>query len=247
MELFAAIDVRQGRCVRLAQGDYDRQTVYDGDPVEVARRFEKAGAHWIHVVDLDAARTGRATNRGVVEAVAAAVSVPVQTGGGVRTMADAEALLGAGVTRVVIGTAAVEDPGLVSSLAAAHPGRVAVGLDHRLAGGRRMVAVRGWESTSSLELAEATGRLADAGAAAAIVTDIGRDGMLGGPDVDGLAGLLAESRLPIVASGGVSSVADVAALAAVEADGRRLAGVVVGRALYEGRLSVEEAVAACSR
>lgn len=245
MELFPAIDIRGGRCVRLRQGDYDRETVYDDDPVEVARRFEAEGAAWIHVVDLDAARSGEPVNRRVVGRVAAAVSVPVQAGGGVRDADSAEALLDAGVGRVVVGTAAVTAPGLVGRLAARHPGRVAVGLDHRQVGGRREVAVRGWTEGSDRDVLTVLAELAAEGAAAVIVTDIGRDGMLAGPDTEGMADVLAATTMDVIASGGVASTADLRALALLEAGGRRLAGAIVGRAIYEGRLTVAEAVAAC--
>ena len=247
MDLYPAIDVRAGRCVRLTQGDYGRETVYGDDPVEVARAFARAGAPWIHVVDLDAARTGRLVNRDVVAAVVAAVDVPVQSGGGVRDAAAAEALLGIGVSRVVVGTAAVTEPALVEMLAERHPGKVAVGLDHRGAGGRREVAVRGWTEGSGRDLVELAGDLAARGAAALVVTDIDRDGMLEGPDLEAVAAVLATTTVDVIASGGVGSVADLARLAAVEAGGRRLAGAIVGKAIYEGRLNVAEAVAACAR
>lgn len=246
MDLYAAIDLRAGRCVRLDQGDYDRETVYGDDPVEIARAFEAAGAPWLHVVDLDAARTGDAANRGVVAAIAAAVGIPVQSGGGVRDEATAESLIGSGVARVVVGTAAVERPELVSRLAARHPGKVAVGLDHRTVDGRRMVAVRGWTQTSGVELVSMLGAVEAAGATAVVVTDIGRDGMLAGPDLEGLGDALATCGIDVIASGGVSSTADLASLSVLRAGGRRLSGAVVGKAIYEGRVSVEEAVAACA-
>lgn len=240
MDLYPAIDLRDGRCVRLAQGDHARETVYGDDPVAVARGFEAAGAAWVHAVDLDAARSGRPANREAVAAIAAAVSVPVQAGGGVRDEAAAQALLGAGVARVVVGTAALEEPDLVRRLAARHPGRVAVGLDHR----RGELRVRGWTEGSGATLADALVRFADAGVAAFVVTDVGRDGMLAGPDLDGLAAALAATPVDVVASGGVATLDDLRALAALEAGGRRLAGAIVGKAIYEGRFGVEEAVGA---
>ncbi|GAC1533611.1 MAG: 1-(5-phosphoribosyl)-5-[(5-phosphoribosylamino) methylideneamino]imidazole-4-carboxamide isomerase [Acidimicrobiales bacterium] len=245
MELYPAIDLRGGRCVRLRQGDYGDETVYGDDPVAVATSFAAAGVRWIHVVDLDAARTGEPTNRDVVGTITAAVSpggVTVQSGGGVRSRAAAEALWDAGVTRVVLGTAAVEDPDLVVELARSRPGGVAVGIDTR----DGEVAVRGWVSGSGVTTADVLARLGDAGAAAVIVTDIGRDGMLVGPDLAGLGAVLAWTDLDVIASGGVGSVADVEALAALRAGGRGLAGAIVGKAIYEGRLSVREAVAACA-
>ena len=243
MDLYAAIDIRDGRCVRLVQGDYARQKVYGGDPVEVAEEFEADGAPWIHVVDLDAARTGRPRNREVVAAIAAAVAVPVQAGGGIRDEFSAEAMLDAGVTRIVLGTAALEDPGLLRRVAQRHPGRVAVGLDAR----HGEVAVRGWTEGSGHSVQDVVGEVEEAPLGALVVTDIARDGMLGGPDVDGLAGVLALTRHPVVASGGVGSLDDLRALAAVRAGDRALAGAIVGMALHEGVFSVKEAVAACEQ
>ena len=232
MDLYPAIDLRAGRCVRLVQGDFDRETVYGGDPLAVARQYQAAGAPWIHVVDLDAARRA-GTNRALVEAVAAGVSVPVQSGGGVR---DAS-LLEAGVHRVVVGSAALEEPELVGALAAAYPGRVAVGLDHR--GGE--VRVRGWEEGSGRRIEELVDQFAGAGAAAFVVTDISRDGMLEGPDLAGLGALAARTPVAVVASGGVATLDDIRALRDTG-----VSGVIVGKALYERRFTVEEAVAACA-
>lgn len=240
LDLYPAVDLRDGRCVRLLQGDYDRQTVYGAEPVGQARAFAAAGAPWVHVVDLDAARSGVPRNRATVAAIAAAVDVPVQAGGGVRDDAAAEALLAAGVRRVVVGTAALDDPGWVRRLAARHPGRVAVGLDAR----GRDVAVRGWTEGSGRDLVELARQFDDAGVAALVVTEIGRDGTLAGPDLAQLSAVLAATRLDVVASGGVGSLEDVRRLASLDAGGRRLAGVVVGKALYEGLFSVREAVEA---
>lgn len=241
MDLFPAIDLRDGKCVRLVQGDYARETVYGGDPVAMAKEFEAAGAPWVHVVDLDAARTGRPENRDVVAGIAAAVSVPVQTGGGIRDEFSAEALLEAGVRRVVIGTAALEQPGLVRRLAGRHPGRIVVGLDGRAG----EAALRGWTEGSGVTVLDAVARFEDAGVAAFVVTDIGRDGMLAGPDLPGLSEMLARTTIDVVASGGVGSLDDLRALAALTVDGGRLAGAIVGKAIYEGVFAVEEAVAAC--
>jgi phosphoribosylformimino-5-aminoimidazole carboxamide ribotide isomerase len=229
--------------VRLWQGDYSRETVYGTDPVAVARAFAAAGVRWVHVVDLDAARTGSPENRDAVAAIAAAIGpeVCVQAGGGVRDQASAEALLAVGVTRVVLGTAAVESPALVRELAADHP--VAVGLDVRSG----EVAVRGWTEGSGRSLDEVLDGFGDAGVAAVVVTEIGRDGTLAGPDLELFAGVL-ESRvdLDVIASGGVGSLADLEALATLEAGGRRLAGAIVGKALHDGVFTVREAVAACA-
>lgn len=241
MELFPAIDLRAGRVVRLTRGDFDRETVYGDDPVAPARAYAAAGCRWVHVVDLDAARTGRAENRDAVAAVAGAVGAAgteVQAGGGVRDRAAAEALWSAGVARVVVGTAAVEQTELVPELARA--GRVAVGLDTRAGD----LAVHGWAETSGAAAVDVARRFEDSGVEAVVVTDIGRDGTLSGPDLDGLGELLAATRLDVVASGGVGSLDDLRRLAALEVGGRRLAGAIVGRAIYEGRFSVVEALAA---
>ena len=252
MDLFPAVDLRGGRAVRLVQGDFDRETAY-GDPVALARSFAAAGAPWLHVVDLDAARTGEPVQRDLVLAIAAAVPVPVQTGGGVRTDADVDVLLSGGVARVVLGTAALDDPELVRRAAARHPGRVAVGLDHRRGpSGRSEVAVRGWEEGSGRDLDDVVAGLAGSGVAALVVTAIDRDGTLEGPDLAGLAAVVAATDVPVVASGGVGSPADLAELAAlvVEVPGgggtRTLAGAITGRALVDGRMTVEEALAACA-
>jgi phosphoribosylformimino-5-aminoimidazole carboxamide ribotide isomerase len=239
MDLYPAIDLRGGRCVRLYQGDYAQETVYADDPVAQALAFEAAGARWIHVVDLDAARTGQSRNRDAVAAVAAAVGVPVQAGGGVRDDAAADALLDAGVRRVVVGTAALDDPEWVRRLAARHPGRAAVGLDAR----GRDVAVRGWVDASGHDLVDVACRFADAGVAALVVTEIGRDGTLAGPALDQLCAVLAATELDVIASGGVGSLADLRALGDLEVGGRRLAGAIVGRALYEGTFRLDEALA----
>jgi phosphoribosylformimino-5-aminoimidazole carboxamide ribotide isomerase len=237
IELYPAIDLREGRVVRLLQGDYDRQTTYGDDPVAVARAFAEAGAPWIHVVDLDAARSGSPVNRPVVAAIAAAVAgaARVQTGGGVRTVADAQALADAGVARVVMGSAAVARPELVAEAAVVVP--VAVGLDHR----DGEVAVHGWTQGSGVALADALGWFP--AAAAFVITDISRDGMLQGPDVQGLAAAAAATGTPVIASGGVSSLADIEALAGVPG----IAGVITGKAVYEGRFTVAEAVAVLAR
>ncbi|MCB1272572.1 MAG: 1-(5-phosphoribosyl)-5-[(5-phosphoribosylamino)methylideneamino]imidazole-4-carboxamide isomerase [Microthrixaceae bacterium] len=240
MDLFPAVDLLEGRCVRLYQGDYDRVTDYGDDPVAQARAFEEMGARWIHVVDLDAARHGDPVNREVIAAMASAVDIPVQTGGGVRDEESARALFDAGVQRVVMGTAAVEDPELAIRIARDHP--VAVGLDAR----GREVAVRGWREGSGLDLIDLVRRFSDGGIAALVVTEIGRDGTLEGPDTEGLSAVLAATEVPVVASGGVGSLEDLRVLAGLEANGRRLSGAIVGRAIYEGAFSVPDALAACA-
>jgi phosphoribosylformimino-5-aminoimidazole carboxamide ribotide isomerase len=231
-DLYPSIDLRGGRVVRLHQGDFDRETVYGNDPIAVARSFEAAGAHWIHVVDLDAARRD-GSNREVVTAIAAAVDVPVQTGGGVRD----GSLLDEGVERVVVGSAAVEDPERVRTMAERWPNRVAVGLDHW----DGEVRVRGWEQGSGRRLLDVAATLALPGVASFVVTDISRDATLGGPDLDGLRTLLASTSVPVVASGGVGTLDDLGALRSLG-----VAGAIVGKAIYEGRFTVEEALLACA-
>ena len=237
MELYPAIDLRRGRCVRLYQGDFDRETVYGDDPVAVARSFADAGAPWVHVVDLDASRRD-GSNRDIVVRVAAEAGVPVQTGGGVRD----GSLLDAGVQRVVLGSVAVEDPALVRRLGEAYPGQVAVGLDHW----DGEVRVRGWEEGSGKRLLDLVHELEGDHVAAFVVTDISRDGVLAGPDMDGYTELLAATAVPVVASGGVGTLEHLRQLAGLERGGRRLAGVIVGKALYEGAFTVDEALAALS-
>jgi phosphoribosylformimino-5-aminoimidazole carboxamide ribotide isomerase len=240
MDLYPAIDLLDGRAVRLYQGDYARETVYNDDPIAQAKEFAAAGARWIHVVDLDAARTGAPRNRDVIAAICDAVDVPIQTGGGVRSEAAADALFDLGVTRVVLGTAALEDPELVRLLASRHP--VAVGLDAR----GREVAVRGWEEGSGQDLLDVARGFADAGVEALIVTEIGRDGTLEGPDLHGLGEVLEATELPVIASGGVGSLADIVALNALRSAGRRLSGAIVGRALYEGAFTLSDALKSVS-
>lgn len=239
-ELYPAIDLRGGRCVRLLKGDFAAETVYDDDPVRVARSYADAGASWIHVVDLDAARTGDPTNLGVIEAICASVECRVQSGGGVRSVEAGGALLGAGVARVVIGTAAVERPELVDELGSLHPGAVAVGIDVR----GREVATRGWQQGSGLDLVACAQRFAASGAAALVVTQIERDGTLEGPDTESLTLALGAGPVPVIASGGVGTLEDLRTLAALATDGGALAGVIVGKALYEQRFSLSEALAA---
>ncbi|MGE0308777.1 MAG: HisA/HisF-related TIM barrel protein [Acidimicrobiia bacterium] len=232
IELYPAIDLRNGRCVRLRQGDYNDETVYGDDPVAMAVSFADAGATWIHVVDLDAARSGDPSNRPVVAQIARALDgrAQVQTGGGVRGADDARQLAAAGVARVVMGTAAVQDPSLVPEVAAIIP--VAVGLDHR----DGELAVHGWTEGSGIHVWDVLGTYPSA--SAFVITEIGRDGMLTGPDLGGLRRAVESSTVPVIASGGVASLADIAALATIDG----LAGIITGKAVYEGRLSVADAV-----
>ena len=243
VELYPAIDLRAGRCVRLHQGDFDADTVYDDDPVAVARAFAIAGASWIHVVDLDAARTGEPANLAVIERIVDAVDCQVECGGGVRSEAAADALLLAGASRVIVGTAAVEHPELVDALCARHPGKVAVGLDAR----GREVAVRGWVEGSGTDLLALAARFESSGVAALIVTEIGRDGTMEGPDVDQLGAVLGATGIPVIASGGVGTLDDLVVLARLQAGGRHLTGVIAGRAIYEGRFTVAEGITALRR
>jgi phosphoribosylformimino-5-aminoimidazole carboxamide ribotide isomerase len=248
IDLFPAIDLREGRAVRLTQGDFSRQHDY-GDPLALALRFQEGGAKWLHVVDLDAARTGEPTNRAVVVAIAEAVGMAVQTGGGVRTEGDVGELLAAGLARVVLGTAALEDPALALRCAERFPGQVALGLDYRRrADGQLEAAVRGWAQGSGQSVAGALASVAEAPLGAVVVTAIERDGTLSGPDLEGLGEVLDATALPVIASGGVGGLADLRALGALvgAGGGRALVGAVVGKALVDGRISVEEAVATCA-
>ena len=233
-ELYPAIDLLGGQVVRLRQGDYADETVYGSDPVAVARSFADAGACWIHIVDLDAAKSGDPVNRPIIESVSAAVAgaASVQTGGGVRSIDDARRLADAGVARVVMGSAAVADPSLVTAVSDVV--EVAVGLDHR--GGE--VAVHGWTEGSGLRLDDAYELFPTADVF--VITDIGRDGMLEGPDIDGLTRSASVASSPVIASGGVATLEDIAELARIPG----LAGVITGKALYEGRFTVAEAVEA---
>lgn len=237
MDLYPAIDLRGGRCVRLRQGDYDAETVYDAAPATVARGFAEAGAPWIHVVDLDAARTGTPANRELIAEIIAAVDVPVQVGGGVRDQESARTLHELGAARVVMGTVAMEQPELVARVAAVQP--VAVGLDVR----GTEVAVRGWTEGAGRGLGEALGMYDGvAGVEAVVITQIAVDGTLEGPDLGGLELALSATRIPIVASGGVGGLEDLGALAGLECDGRHLEGVIVGKAVHEGRFTVPAAL-----
>jgi phosphoribosylformimino-5-aminoimidazole carboxamide ribotide isomerase len=248
MQLLPAIDLLGGRAVRLVQGDFGREQSY-GDPLALAEEFAAAGAQWLHVVDLDAARTGEPVNRPTVIAIAARSGVAVQTGGGVRTDADVTELLGAGIRRVVLGTAAVTDSSFLGRCCARFPGAVALGLDYRRRpDGVAEAAVRGWAEGAGRSVGEVLAAVGGAALGVVVVTAIERDGTLSGPDLAGLAEVLDATAVPVMASGGVGSVDDVAALAALRSPhhGRRLAGAIVGKALVDGRVSVKEAMAACA-
>jgi phosphoribosylformimino-5-aminoimidazole carboxamide ribotide isomerase len=239
-DLYPSIDLRGGQVVRLQRGDFAAETVYGDDPVRVAHAFAAAGTRWIHVVDLDAARTGERVNLAVVEAICAAVPCHIQASGGVRTVEAGGDLLAAGAARVVVGTGAIERPELVEQLATLHPGKVAVGLDAR----GREVAVRGWIDSTGEDLLEVAGQLETSGASALVVTEIGRDGTMAGPDLGQLGAVLQATTLPVIASGGVGALEDLVALRGLHAGERALAGAIVGRAIYEGRFGVDEALSA---
>jgi phosphoribosylformimino-5-aminoimidazole carboxamide ribotide isomerase len=226
---------RPMQCVRLLRGDMASATVFGTDPAAQARAFAAAGCRWLHLVDLDGAFEGRPVNAAAVAAILAAVTIPVQLGGGIRDRATLEAWLDRGVARVILGTAALRDPGLVRDAARAHPGRVAVGIDARA--GR--VAVEGWAETSEVTALELARRFEDAGVAALVYTDIDRDGALQGPNVAATAALARAVAVPVIASGGIASLDDLRAL---KASGAPLDGAISGRALYEGRIDLAEAV-----
>jgi phosphoribosylformimino-5-aminoimidazole carboxamide ribotide isomerase len=235
--LFPAIDLKNGLCVRLQQGDMARATVFNDDPAAQAESFARQGFEYLHIVDLDGAFAGKPMNATAVEHILSAVKMPVQLGGGIRDRATIHAWLGKGVKRVIIGTAAVRNPALVKEAARAHPGRVAVGLDAR----DGKVAVEGWAETSTLTALDIAQRFEDAGVAAIIYTDVARDGMLKGLNLDATIALAEEISIPVIASGGLASIADVRAL--LEPRAKKLEGAIAGRALYDGRLDAAQAIA----
>ncbi|PQO22696.1 1-(5-phosphoribosyl)-5-((5-phosphoribosylamino)methylideneamino)imidazole-4-carboxamide isomerase [Rhodobacteraceae bacterium WD3A24] len=234
MILYPAIDLKDGQCVRLLKGAMDKATVFNDDPAGQARAFVAAGCEWLHLVDLNGAFAGRPVNADAVEAILAAVDVPCQLGGGIRDMATIDRWLSRGLARVILGTVAVENPALVREAAAAFPGRVAVGLDAR--NGR--VATRGWAEETDLHVTELARSFEDAGVAAIIYTDIDRDGAMGGPNVAATAELARATSIPVIASGGVSSLDDLIALR----DAGPVAGAITGRALYDGKLDLRAAL-----
>ncbi|MSQ85357.1 MAG: 1-(5-phosphoribosyl)-5-[(5-phosphoribosylamino)methylideneamino]imidazole-4-carboxamide isomerase [Alphaproteobacteria bacterium] len=236
MILFPAIDLKDGRCVRLKQGDMAQATVFNDDPADQAKKFTAAGAQWIHVVDLNGAFAGRPLNALAVTAIIAAAKVPVQLGGGIRDMSTIEAWLKAGIARVILGTVAVKTPQLVRQACKAFAGQIAVGIDAR----DGMVATEGWAETSNLAVEDLAKRFVDAGVAAIIHTDIDRDGLLGGANVAASAALARAVPIPVIVSGGVSSIEDIKAVKAEAASG--LAGVIAGRAIYDGRLDISAAI-----
>jgi phosphoribosylformimino-5-aminoimidazole carboxamide ribotide isomerase len=234
--LFPAIDLKDGACVRLVRGEMARATIFNTDPAAQAKKFASQGFSWLHLVDLNGAIEGKPVNDRAVEAILDTVDLPAQLGGGIRDMAGIEAWLERGVRRVILGTVALEDPDLVRDACRRFPGRVAVGIDAR--SGR--VATHGWTETSETSAADLARRFEDAGVAAIIYTDIDRDGVMAGPNVEATAELAAQLSTPIIASGGVASLADLEALKSVAASG--IVGVVCGRALYDGRIDPAEAL-----
>ncbi|MGA7675772.1 MAG: 1-(5-phosphoribosyl)-5-[(5-phosphoribosylamino)methylideneamino]imidazole-4-carboxamide isomerase [Rhizomicrobium sp.] len=236
MILFPAIDLKDGRCVRLKRGEMHSATVFNDDPAAQARAFADAGFEWLHCVDLNGAFEGRSANAEAVKAIRAAVSLPIQLGGGIRDMKGVEAWLGAGITRVILGTVALTDPALVKEAARAFPGRIVVGADAK--GGR--IATQGWAETTELTPAELCERFEDAGVAAILFTDVDRDGLLHGVNVRATAALARSVNIPVIASGGVSGLEDIEAL--LTADEPNITGVVIGRALYDGRIDADAAL-----
>lgn len=236
MILFPAIDLKNGEAVRLEQGDMSRATVFNRDPSAQARAFEAMGFSWLHLVDLDGAFAGKPVNAKAVAGILQAIRMPVQLGGGIRDLRTVERWLAAGITRVIIGTAAVRDPEFVKSAAKQFPGKVAVGIDAR----RGKVAVSGWAEETQLEAAELARMFEGAGVAAIIYTDVERDGMLQGLNLDSTIALAKAVSIPVIASGGFASIDDVKALLAPRA--KKLAGAIAGRALYDGRLDAKAAL-----
>jgi phosphoribosylformimino-5-aminoimidazole carboxamide ribotide isomerase len=234
--LFPAIDLKNGEAVRLQQGDMTRATVFNRDPAAQARVFAAQGFEYLHLVDLDGAFAGKPMNAAAVERILAAVKIPVQLGGGIRDRATIDAWLGKGVARIIIGTAAVREPALVKEAARAYPAQIAVGLDAR----DGKVAVEGWAETSQLSALELARRFEDAGVAALIYTDVARDGMLKGLNLDATIALADEISIPVIASGGLASLDDVRAL--LEPRAQKLAGAIAGRALYDGRVDAAAAL-----
>jgi len=239
--LYPAIDLKDGKCVRLKRGEMDQATIYADDPGIQAAAWERSGFKWVHVVDLNGAFAGKPVNIDAVKAILAAVKIPVQLGGGIRTIAGVEAWLEAGINRVILGSVAAKDPGLVREAADKFPGRIVVGIDAR----NGMVATEGWAETSELRAVDLAARLEDAGISAIIYTDISRDGMLSGVNLTETIDLASKTHLPVVASGGVAAISDIHALKRAAETVGNLEGVIVGRALYDGRLNAADALAAC--
>lgn len=238
MIVFPAIDIRGGKCVRLTEGRFDAETVFADDPVDMARRWALEGAEYLHVVDLDGARAGAPVNLEIVKRIVAATGLPVQLGGGIRSLESIAAILAAGVARVILGSVAVREPLLVRAACLGYGKRIVVGIDAR----DGVVAVEGWGVSGGVGAEELAARMAEAGVARIIYTDISRDGTLGGVNVAATRALAKAAGVPVIASGGVASLADIAAVRAAEADG--VEGVIVGKALYTGAVNLAEALKA---
>jgi phosphoribosylformimino-5-aminoimidazole carboxamide ribotide isomerase len=238
LTLYPAIDLKDGACVRLKRGDMDEATVYGTDPAKQAEAFQQAGSRWLHVVDLNGAFAGRPVNHEAVQAILAAASIPVQLGGGIRDLAGIDTWLQAGVARVILGSAAVKNPILVHQACKSFPGRIAVGIDAR----DGFVATEGWAETSTLPAQDLARRFEDAGVSAIIYTDIARDGMLSGLNLEQTVALSNALTTPVIASGGVGSLDDLRALRSAAADAPGIEGVIIGRALYDGRIGIGSAL-----
>jgi phosphoribosylformimino-5-aminoimidazole carboxamide ribotide isomerase len=234
MIIFPAIDIKNGQVVRLIQGKFDQVTEYSNDPVSVAKQWEQRGAQWLHVVDLDGAKTGQIQNKDVILKIVKAVKIPVQMGGGVRSSTDVDSMLNGGVARIVLGTRAIEDRTFFKETLAKGPAKVAVSLDCN----KGMVAQRGWQTTSNIKATDVAKELEALGLKCLIYTDIARDGMLNGPNIPELNDILNATKIPMIASGGVSCLDDIKELMKLESKG--LIGVITGKAIYEGKLSLEE-------
>jgi len=236
--IYPAIDIRGGKCVRLVQGDYNRETVYNDNPLEVAREWERLGGTFIHLVDLDGAKAGHPVNDDIIRSIASAVQVPVQVGGGLRTRADVDRVLSLGVSRVILGTAAIEDRAFTEEVLDTYGDKIAIGLDAR----NGYVATRGWLETSEVKAEELARELAAKGAETFIFTDISRDGMMQGPNVEAILSLAKSSGRQVIASGGVSTMDDLLKLSSHAKEG--IGGAIVGKALYTGSIQLDEAIRA---
>jgi len=241
MIIIPAIDLKEGRCVRLVQGDMNQETVYSDNPPQMARHWEESGGELLHVVDLDGAVEGEPKNLDLIRRIASALSIPVEVGGGIRTMETIEAYLGAGVARVVIGTKAAEDPEFLAEACRRHPGKIVAGIDAK----NGFAAVHGWTDTTDLRAVDLARQMEGAGVAAIIFTDIQRDGMETGPNIESTRELAEAVTIPVIASGGISGLADIENLLEIESSG--VTGAITGRALYTGALDLKEAIALTKR
>lgn len=234
MIIFPAIDLKDGQCVRLKKGDMEQATIFNDNPANQAKQFEDEGFEWIHIVDLNGAFEGKPVNGDAVDSIIKAVNVPVQLGGGIRNLETIEHWLGAGVSRVILGTVALRDPELVKKACSLFPGKIAVGIDAK--GGK--VAVQGWAEDSTVDVETLSLKFEDAGVSCIIYTDINRDGILAGPDIEGTKKLASAITTPVIASGGISSLDDIVALKELESLG--VIGAITGRAIYDGKFSSED-------